>query len=570
MGIIAMKFGGSSLADAAGFRRVRRIVERQRGRVYVVLSAPGKRGPGDSKVTDLLRRAHLGDRAALEEARSRFAEIARALGLRPPAAWLGALDECASRSADWAVSRGEWLCARLFAEFCGLPFVDASRLIFFDSAGRLLREPTRRAIRAMGARTPRAVIPGFYGALPDGEARALPRGGSDISGALVAAALRADRYENWTDVDGLLSADPALCPAAIRHDAVSYRQMRRLAQAGARVLHPDCLAPVQEAGVPTLLKNTFSPGGAGTYISDAVRGEAACVCVLEGLRAAAPNLEGAAVEASGAGRCSEGSAIEALGAEAGSDEAAVKMFSAEASFEETAVETLGTEFSSEEAAVEAFGAEASLEKAAIEAFAAEAKSEEAAVEAFSAKAESEEATVEAFGAEAGLEEAAVEAFGLDAGSEKAAVEALGAKLSLEEAAAEAFSAEPDEAAVAPAKTSCPAKARGVPSPRAALPNELRASAPPETPRFATPAGRTAAGIGQPASLVSAFGLRASDFDAARAELCPLAARLDDGCARFLVPAGRARQAVAALHARVISQTAVPAPQSPAIHDERMD
>ena len=507
-----------------------------------MLSAPGKRGPGDSKVTDLLRRAHLGDRAALEEARSRFAEIARALGLRPPAAWLGALDECASRSADWAVSRGEWLCARLFAEFCGLPFVDASRLIFFDSAGRLLREPTRRAIRAMGARTPRAVIPGFYGALPDGEARAFPRGGSDISGALVAAALRADRYENWTDVDGLLSADPALCPAAVRHDAVSYRQMRRLAQAGARVLHPDCLAPVQEAGVPTLLKNTFSPGGAGTYISDAVRGEAACVCVLEGLRAAAPNLEGAAVEASGAGRCSEGSAIEALGAEAGSDEAAVKMFSAEASFEETAVEALGTEFSSEEAAVEAFGAEASFEGAAVEALAAKAKSEEVAVETFGVKASSEET----------------------------AVEALGAKLSLEEAAAEAFGVEPDEAAVAPAKTSCPAKACGIPSPRTALPNELRASAPPETPRFATPAGRTAAGIGQPASLVSAFGLRASDFDAARAELCPLAARLDDGCARFLVPAGRARQAVAALHARVISQTAVPAPQSPAIHDERMD
>ncbi len=382
MGIIAMKFGGSSVADAAGFRRVRRIVERQGGRVYVVLSAPGKRHPNDFKMTDLLCRAHGGDGGALGEIHLRFSEIARALGLGDANGWLAELDSSIARSAGWAASRGEWVCARMFARYCGMPFVDAAKLIRFDAAGRLLREPTQCAIREMAARLPCAVIPGFYGSLPDGEIQTFPRGGSDITGALLAAALSAKRYENWTDVDGLLSADPAVCPRAIHHEAVSYRQMRRLSLAGARVLHPDCLAPAQEAGVPTILKNTFAPGNRGTYISDRVQAQVACVCHRDGL-CAIP--------------------LERLGADA-----------------------------------------------------------------------------------------------------RAVAAAL---------AAQTFVSAQGEALAA-------------------------------LPGFEA---------GQPACIVSAFGLNASELDAARADVDPIAVRLDDDCARFLVPSSRVRNAVSALHERIIEK-----------------
>ena len=264
MGIIAMKFGGSSVADAAGFRRVRRIVERQGGRVYVVLSAPGKRHPNDFKMTDLLCRAHGGDGGALGEIHLRFSKIARALGLGDANGWLAELDASIARSAGWAASRGEWVCARMFARYCGMPFVDAAKLIHFDAAGRLLREPTQRAIREMAARLPCAVIPGFYGRLPDGEIQTFPRGGSDITGALVAGAMGACLYENWTDVDGLMSADPRLVENTVCVPAVSYRQMRLLSAMGAQVLHPDSLLPVMRAGIPTALKNSFHPERPGT------------------------------------------------------------------------------------------------------------------------------------------------------------------------------------------------------------------------------------------------------------------------------------------------------------------
>lgn len=292
MRIIVSKFGGSSVADARCFRRVRQIVEACARRRFIILSAPGRREPSDDKITDLLLRAHNesargGDPSnALQSVRARFEAIAGELNVPIcPDEFFEGLDRSVRVSADYAASRGEFLCAKLFAAYANLPFVDASSLIHFDACGRLLQSETENAIRAMARRMVSAVIPGFYGSLPDGSVHAFPRGGSDVTGALVASSLEADAYENWTDVDGLMSADPALCPDAVCHPLANYRQMRVIALSGARVLHPMCLEPVRTRGVPTILRNTFSPDKPGTYISDAVRSDVACVCALSGFRA---------------------------------------------------------------------------------------------------------------------------------------------------------------------------------------------------------------------------------------------------------------------------------------------
>lgn len=296
MSIIVSKFGGSSMADAEGFRRVREILAASEQRRYIILSAPGKRYPTDEKVTDLLCRAHQlyasGEDAdaPLREVKSRFERIIQNLSLDvDPRVFLSTLESDVRHSADRAASRGEYLCAKLFARYADLPFVDATELIRFDENGRILPDEIRRSIRRMSYRLPCAVIPGFYGSLPDGEIKTFSRGGSDITGALVAAALNAIVYENWTDVDGLMSIDPVCCPNPVCHPAVSYRQMRMLAKAGAQVLHPYCLEPVCEAGVPTILKNTFAPEKPGTYISDHVHSRVPCVCCRDGYRAVALN-----------------------------------------------------------------------------------------------------------------------------------------------------------------------------------------------------------------------------------------------------------------------------------------
>lgn len=278
MKIIVSKFGGSSVADADGFRRVREILASRRPAQYVVLSAPGKRNQEDRKITDLMWNAHEGDPSALREVCARFAQMAEALGLTECMDSIWDLPKSIGISRDFAASRGEYLCARLFSEYACLPFVDAANLIFFDRHGHVDREKTFRAVRSMAKLLPRAVIPGFYGSLPDGSVKTFSRGGSDVTGALIAAALHADLYENWTDVDGLMSADPSLCPDAVVHPAVSYRQMLQIAESGAQVLHPRCLAPVREAGVPTVLRNTFAPDRPGTYLSDCVKFEVGCVC----------------------------------------------------------------------------------------------------------------------------------------------------------------------------------------------------------------------------------------------------------------------------------------------------
>ncbi|MBQ2279107.1 MAG: hypothetical protein II333_11100 [Clostridia bacterium] len=288
MGVIVSKFGGSSIADANMFRRVRDIIESCPRRRYIVLSAPGKRFAKDLKITDLLNRSHhlftsgLDGSVPLKAVKARFAAIIRDLNIDvSPEEFVASLEEDVRLTADHAASRGEYLCAKLFSLYADIPFYDAAHLIHFDENGRLLREKTTRSIQEMAKRLPRAVIPGFYGSLPDGSVKTFTRGGSDISGALIAAALNAELYENWTDVDGLMSADPACVRKAVHHPAVSYRQMRMLSHAGAKVLHPYCVEPVCEAGIPTVLKNTFAPENPGTYISDSFRKTVPCVCMTE-------------------------------------------------------------------------------------------------------------------------------------------------------------------------------------------------------------------------------------------------------------------------------------------------
>ena len=291
MGIIVSKFGGSSVAEASGFRRVHDIIAARRGSQYIILSAPGKRNPRDQKITDLLCHAQsqcaCGKDGAdgLKTILDRYEEIIRELSLSVDApSFFSALQNDVRRSQDHAASRGEFFCAKLFAEFMNLPFVDAADLIHFDERGQISAGRTRAAIRAMAKRFSCAIIPGFYGSMPDGSIKTFSRGGSDITGALVAAALSADCYENWTDVDGLMSADPVLCPNAVAQPLVSYRQMCKIAEAGAQVLHPSCLAPVRDAGIPTILRNTFAPEKHGTYISDAIHETVPCVCAQPGKR----------------------------------------------------------------------------------------------------------------------------------------------------------------------------------------------------------------------------------------------------------------------------------------------
>ena len=278
MGIVVSKFGGSSLADAAGLRRCMQILTARRRRRFIVLSAPGRRFPGDTKITDLLcARTEEGVRIA----RARFEELSRALGVSLERGLIEkSLDFRAS--PERLASRGEYLVARVFSEFAQLPFVDAAELFHFDARGRLLKAETAKSIRKMALKLHSAVIPGFYGSRPDGKIALFPRGGSDVTGALLAAYLQAGIYENWTDVDGLMSADPSLCPDAVCHPLVSYSQMEAIARAGANVLHPDCLKPLMEAGVPLVMRNTFSPALPGTYVSDSVRRSVYCACAQSG------------------------------------------------------------------------------------------------------------------------------------------------------------------------------------------------------------------------------------------------------------------------------------------------
>ncbi len=267
------KFGGSSLADADGFRRVRRIIAADSSRKYIVVSAPGRSVSEGEKVTDLLLRAQQveGDarHAILARAFKRYTSIRAALDIDCDLeAEFDRIERANAPSPAALISRGEYLCARLFAAYCGMEFVDARDLIIFGADGAADVKMTLRAAQRL-KHLSGAVIPGFYGAAPDGEIALFSRGGSDVSGALIAAAFAPCLYENWTDVDGLYSADPRLVPDARLHLRAGFTQTAALSACGAQVLHPDSLVFLRGRGVAVQLRNSFDPACPGTRVSEA-------------------------------------------------------------------------------------------------------------------------------------------------------------------------------------------------------------------------------------------------------------------------------------------------------------
>ena len=286
---ITVKFGGSSLADAGQFRKVAAIIHADPQRKYVVVSAPGRRHSGDIKVTDLLYRAC--DCAGSEEfpsvmaeIKARFEDISKELGIE---AELG-LDEIAENiqngaGADYCASRGEYLNAKLMARFLDRPFLDAADYIFFRADGSFDAQRTDEALQEVLKDLPGAVIPGFYGSMPDGSIRTFSRGGSDITGSLVARAAASVCYENWTDVSGILATDPRIIPEAVPIERITYRELRELAYMGATVLHEDAIFPVRTAGIPIRIRNTNAPEEPGTIIvKDASGFEAPAVTGIAG------------------------------------------------------------------------------------------------------------------------------------------------------------------------------------------------------------------------------------------------------------------------------------------------
>lgn len=275
MGIKVVKFGGSSLCDAEHFKKVREIVLDDPARCYVVPSAPGKRFDGDEKVTDLLYRCYrmVELNQSHEEVFARIADrylsIVDELGidfdLRPILS-----ETCDAirrrRSVDFAASRGEYLCGIVLAKYLGWDFIDPVDVIKFDRRGAFAAEWTNEMLMRAMEDHPRAVIPGFYGSYPNGDVHTFSRGGSDVSGAIVARAAEADVYENWTDVNGFLMADPRVVdnPRTIRQ--LTYRELRELSYMGATVLHEEAIFPVHKAGIPTNIRNTNNPEDPGTLI----------------------------------------------------------------------------------------------------------------------------------------------------------------------------------------------------------------------------------------------------------------------------------------------------------------
>ena len=273
---IVTKFGGSSLASDEQFRKVRSILELEPTRRYLVPSAPGKRFPKDEKVTDLLYKCHslVSDGKPFKEEfakiRDRYLDIARGLHLKVDIeSHLQEVEDgiASGKNADWCASRGEYLCALLMADYLGWRFLDAAEGIVFTDDGQLDDEKTQEKLSALLADGKSTVVPGFYGAKENGEVHTFSRGGSDITGALVARAANADVYENWTDVSGFLMADPRIIENPAEISSITYKELRELSHMGASVLHEDAMFPVHRAGIPTNIRNTNKPYHPGTMIS---------------------------------------------------------------------------------------------------------------------------------------------------------------------------------------------------------------------------------------------------------------------------------------------------------------
>ncbi|MBW8887006.1 MAG: aspartate kinase [Fibrobacteres bacterium] len=275
MNRIVAKFGGSSVADHNQFLKIKKILQAGPKRKVVVPSAPGKRHSGEAKLTDLLYLCHdlaqkkLPLDAPFALIRDRYLEIERQLGLKAGmeqtlAAFRKEIEEGASR--DFVASRGEYLCGVLMAAFLGAEFVDPKDTVFFDRAGRIDAKTYEVLGKRMSDPSKLYVMPGFYGVDVKGNIKTFSRGGSDISGAIAARAIMAELYENWTDVSGLLMADPRIVDNPHPLDEVSYREIRELSYMGASVFHDEAIAPVRDAGIPINIRNTNRPDDPGTLI----------------------------------------------------------------------------------------------------------------------------------------------------------------------------------------------------------------------------------------------------------------------------------------------------------------
>ena len=270
-----VKFGGSSLASAEQFRKVGDIIHADKERRYVVPSAPGKRFSGDTKVTDMLYGCYeLAEndkdfKKELEAIEARYQEIIDGLSLT-----LSLKEEFKTiaenfkkkAGANYAASRGEYLNGIIMANYLGFPFIDAAEVIRFDENGDFDSETTNDILKERLKDAENAVIPGFYGAYADGTVKTFSRGGSDITGSIVARAVKADVYENWTDVSGFLIADPRIIENPEGIDTITYRELRELSYMGASVLHEDAIFPVRREGIPINIRNTNRPQDEGTWI----------------------------------------------------------------------------------------------------------------------------------------------------------------------------------------------------------------------------------------------------------------------------------------------------------------
>ena len=276
MGVKVAKFGGSSVADGIQLTKTKQIIEQDPSRKFIVVSAPGKRFDGDNKITDLLYlcKTHMEHNLPYDQVFQVVADryMAVALNLGVEAGLVEHLDEIKENlkknpSADYIASRGEYLNAVLVAAFLGFDFVDTAGLVQFDAKGKILVEETDKALREELEKHENAVLPGFYGSTPDGEIKTFSRGGSDITGSLVARAIGADVYENWTDVSGFLMADPRIVKKPKQIASISYKELRELSYMGASVLHEDAIYPARMANVPINIRNTNAPEDPGTMIT---------------------------------------------------------------------------------------------------------------------------------------------------------------------------------------------------------------------------------------------------------------------------------------------------------------
>ncbi len=274
MGFITSKFGGTSLASADMIRRAAAIVESDPRRRYIVPSAPGKRTPEDKKITDLLLSWHTALKNDLDPSHpiavitERFTELARELDvevdIEKEIARIAA-DAGQFQTPDYLASRGEYLNALLLADLLDATFVEPAEHIRFDFEGRL-DESTYVMLGDALEGDGRFVVPGFYGADPDGNIRTFSRGGSDVTGSIVARATHSDLYENWTDVSGIRMTDPRIVPHAKRIEEITYGELRELAYMGASVVHDEAIFPLRKAGIPMNIRNTMQPADAGTMI----------------------------------------------------------------------------------------------------------------------------------------------------------------------------------------------------------------------------------------------------------------------------------------------------------------